>query len=390
MQNSHQGTRLHALDAVRAIAVLSGIALHSALSYAPGVDSQLWPFRDSQNSLAMSVTIFLVHIFKMPVFFLLAGFFAQVMSHREGSSQFLRNRAKRILGPLVIGWLACAIGIGGVALWFLIRMNDGQMPKMVPPEFARPEFSFLHLWFLYILLWLYAGAVLCQKIIRTIDQKNVVANRIDGIIGTNWPSPFKSLLLAAPIIVAFVLQPDWKWWFGIPTPGYTLIPPIAPLCIYGYFFALGWMLARQRELLNDLGSSWFLRLLIGLGAACGCLAMAGSEVSTAVADAQMKAIYATLYGITTVSLALAFIGLGVRFLPNASNLVRYLSDASYWMYVAHLPIVMALQTLLHPFELPWFIKFVAVNVASCAALLLTYRYYVRSSWIGQMLNGRKY
>jgi glucans biosynthesis protein C len=96
------------------------------------------------------------------------------------------------------------------------------------------------------------------------------------------------------------------------------------------------------------------------------------------------------YAIAMMSLSLALMGLGVRFLANASPVVRYLSDASYWMYIAHLPVVMAMQTLLMPLDLHWSIKLVTVNVATCAVLLLAYRYGVRSSWIGLMLNGRRY
>ena len=45
----------------------------------------------------MSVTIFLVHIFRMPMFFLLAGFFAHMLFQRQGTRQYLRNRAITIL-----------------------------------------------------------------------------------------------------------------------------------------------------------------------------------------------------------------------------------------------------------------------------------------------------
>lgn len=386
-----QGTRLHALDAVRAIALLSGIALHAALSYAPGVDSHLWPLRDSQNGLTMSVGIFLIHIFRMPVFFLLAGFFARMMFRSKGTRPFLRNRAGRILLPLVLGWLACFLGIAGVVLWYLVRMNGGRMPEAVPPELASSGFTFLHLWFLYILCWLYACVLLIRRAVLTLDPRGASVDLLDRIIRITWSSPFKSLLLAIPIILAFLLQPQWEWWFGIPTPGYTVIPPVWPFFMYGYLFGLGWMLDRQRPLLESLRATWLSRLSMGFGAACICLAMAGAEASiVAVDDAQTKLVYAVLYGVAMISLVLAFIGLGVRFLANASPVVRYFSDASYWMYIAHLPIVMAMQTLMMPFDLHWSVKFMAVNAVTCTVLLLAYRYCVRSSWIGLMLNGRKY
>lgn len=388
--DNHQSARLHALDAIRAIALLSGIVLHSALSYAPGIDPQLWPFKDGQQGIAMSLTIFLIHIFRMPVFFLLAGFFAHTLFHRYGTQEFLRNRAMRILLPLALGWVVCIVCIAGVVLWYLTKLNGGQTPKSIPPSLANVGLNFLHLWFLYTLCWLYVGVVLFRRAVYAIDQENLLTRLADRVVRYT-ASPFKSLLLAAPISMALSLQPAWVYWFGIPTPGYTLIPPAVPLLIYGYVFGLGWVLNRQRDLLERLGSSWLMRLLIGLGAALLCLMIAEPQVSVAtVNDMQTKLIYAVLYAIAIVSLMFGFIGLGISFFSKPSPIVRYLSDSSYWVYIAHLPVVMALQAWLMFYDIRWAIKFVIVAVATCVVLLVMYRYWVRSSWVGLLLNGKRY
>lgn len=339
----------------------------------------------------MSVAVFLLHIFRMPLFFLLAGFFAHLLFYRLGTRQFLRNRAARIALPLLLGWIACFVSIAGVMLWFLAKKNGGQMPAAVPPDLAKAGLNFLHLWFLYLLCWLYAIGLLFHSALRAIDSKNTVVTAFDRATRFTVSGAFKSLLLALPISIAFILQPAWVGWFGIDTPAYTLIPPIVPLFIYGYIFGLGWLLSRQRELLEQLAKSWQLRLAVGFAAALVCLAMAGSSLSLAPIEAgQTKLIYAAMYGVAIVSLMLGFIGLGLRFLAHASPVFRYLSDASYWMFIAHLPVVMALQTALIGVNLHWSVKFVIVTGTTSFVLLLTYRYWVRSTWIGQMLNGKKY
>ena len=176
-----------------------------------------------------------------------------------------------------------------------------------------------------------------------------------------------------------------------PHTGYTLVPPAVPLLIYGYVFGLGWVLNRQRDLLERLGSSWLMRVLIGLGAALLCLMIAEPQVSVAtVNDMQTKLIYAVLYAIAIVSLMFGFIGLGISFFSKPSPIVRYLSDSSYWVYIAHLPVVMALQAWLMFYDIRWAIKFVIVAVATCVVLLVMYRYWVRSSWVGLLLNGKRY
>ncbi len=270
-------------------------------------------------------------------------------------------------------------------------MNGGQIPPSVPPEFANAGFTLLHLWFLYILCWLYAGVLLLRWAVYTVDRDRVSAKWVDRGIRWTWASPLKSLLLAVPIVAALVLQPAWASWFGIPTPGYTLIPPVLPLFIYGYLFGLGWTLGRQPSLLQKLGSHWLMRLLTRLVAALACLVMAGPEANVAtIDDALLKLTYAVIYGVAMISLVLALLGLGVRFLAHASPVVRYVSDASYWMYIAHLPLVMAMQVLLMPFEVHWALKFTTVVVVTCTALLVTYGWCVRSSWIGLMLNGKRH
>lgn len=388
--NSHQSTRVHALDAIRAFALLLGVAFHGALSYITGVDVWQWPLKDGQQGVAMSLTVFLIHIFRMSLFFLLAGYFAHTLYHRHGTLPFLKNRAMRIMLPLVIGWVVCFSSIAGVVLWHLIRLNGGQIPLHISPDLIQSGLNFLHLWFLYILCWLYIGVVLVRQAVYAIDQEKLLLQMADRVVRC-ITSPFKSLLLAIPIGIALMLQSNWAAWFGIPTPGYTLIPPAVPLFIYGYLFGLGWVLSRQPALLIHLGVSWLVRILIGLSAAVICLMIAGLEASAAIIDdLPTNLAYAVFYSIAMVSLILGFIGLGIRFLANASPIIRYLSDSSYWVYIAHLPVVMALQNWLIPFELHWAIKFVIVTVGTCVMLLVMYTYWVRSSWIGLLLNGKRY
>ena len=68
-------TRLTALDAIRAAALLLGIVLNASLSFVPGIGTELWQ---------MSVTMFVIHIFRMSVFFFLAGPLARALLERRG------------------------------------------------------------------------------------------------------------------------------------------------------------------------------------------------------------------------------------------------------------------------------------------------------------------
>ena len=47
--STHSQTRLHALDAVRAFALLSGLVLHAAMSFMPGLAAVGFPADSSQS-----------------------------------------------------------------------------------------------------------------------------------------------------------------------------------------------------------------------------------------------------------------------------------------------------------------------------------------------------
>jgi peptidoglycan/LPS O-acetylase OafA/YrhL len=82
-------------------------------------------------------------------------------------------------------------------------------------------------------------------------------------------------------------------------------------------------------------------------------------------------------------------GLFRRFMSDGRPKVRYLSDSSYWLYLAHLPVMVAVQILISSWEIPLVFKIVIVIGGVTAVLLLVYEYAVRYTWIGALLNGRK-
>ena len=69
--------------------------------------------------------------------------------------------------------------------------------------------------------------------------------------------------------------------------------------------------------------------------------------------------------------------------------VRYLSDASYWLYLWHLPLIVVVFELLVSWQLGSHFKFVLINVSVTAILLVVYQFGVRYTPIGTILNGKR-
>ena len=67
--------------------------------------------------------------------------------------------------------------------------------------------------------------------------------------------------------------------------------------------------------------------------------------------------------------------------------MRYLSDASYWLYLTHLPLVIAAQMLLVTWPVSIHLKFLLISITIVAGLLVVYQVGVRYTVIGTVMNG---
>ena len=375
--------RLHGLDAVRGLALVAGVVLHAAMAFLPG--PQLWMVVDASRSTTLSVGFFVIHMARMTVFFVLAGFFARLVFHRAGWQGFIRNRALRIAVPLVLAWPLVWFGILAV----VGAASPGDSGGI--PSISAATFPLTHLWFLYVLLWLYAGVIVTRALVIAVDRSGRVRRAIDAATRAVM-QPWAPLLLAIPVTWALYQHPYWFVWFGVPTPDTGLLPNRAALITYGAAVAIGWLVHRQANVLLPR-TRRYAGVFLALAVAAAVYCLATTSLTPLLAPAPFgagKLQFAAVYAVGLWSWAFALIGLGLRFFDTASSMRRYLADASYWIYIAHLPLVAALQLLMRDWPLPWPVKFAALLVATFVPLLLSYHYLVRPTAIGALLNGRRY
>lgn len=383
--------RLHALDAVRGSALLLGIAFHATLSFLPG-PHKIWPVEDNHRSAALAVVFFSLHVFRMTTFFMIAGFFAHLTFHKRGARPFIKDRVKRIGLPLVVGWPFLFASIAGVSVWAAMIANGGTLPNgaLHPPPGPPLSFPLTHLWFLYFLLIFYAATLGGRWLVAKLDAQGRVAALADKAAAAVMANPLGPIALAAPLAVAFALNRPWLMWFGIPTPDMSLLPNLPALVGFGFAFLFGWVLHRQAGLIRQLEGRWafnlgFAALLIG-----GCLSWLGvTPVVTPAAQTWQTLAYGGAYALATWCGALGFIGMALRYLSKESPARRYVADASYWLYLVHMPIIMALQLAVSRLDWPAEAKFAAILAVALPLMFASYELMVRHSFIGAVLNGRR-
>ncbi|MFO1458139.1 MAG: acyltransferase family protein [Verrucomicrobiota bacterium] len=384
--------RLDALDATRAFALLLGVVFHASLSFVPVFMG--WAVQDVSTSPWVTGFTTVSHSFRMELFFLLAGFFARNAVQRRGGREFLRTRLIRVGIPFLIGWfllrplLVSGWIVGSMSLRGTVDV-PGALWGGVLSLSTLPTglYTGTHLWFLYYLAlitgltlgvrWLMSGtAADLDAWMRQADAAMAWIARTPGSI--LWP--------AIPTAVLLGFMQGWS----VDTPDRSLRPHLPVLLLYGGCFGLGWMLGRQRDLLPRFAKVTPMRILLTCLGIAAVLWLGDLERDPAHPRYQAAHVgYAMAYALTLWSLVFLTLGIFGKWCSRPNAAFRYVADSSYWMYLIHLPVVLWLQVAVAEWTLHWSLKLTFVSVVTVGMALLTYDLGVRSTRIGQILNGRR-
>jgi len=389
----HSTDRLHGLDAVRAFALLLGIALHAAQPYIAGLP---WIVIETPSDTLAGVW-YTIHMFRMPLFFLIAGFFGRMLLERRGPAAFVKNRSRRILVPLVAG-LPIVMLVTGLAMALGVLAAGGDLASIKPPQ-APPgtvrggvlgSINLIHLWFLYYLALFYAGVLIVRAVCSTaLGANGRLHAAVDATIRFLMRGAWGPVTLALPIAAYYAQLDNWSTWGGWPAP-FSLVPDVGALIAYGSFFGFGWLLHRQLPLLKALEQRWPLYCVFAVAMWAVCRTIGGSTPHWGpYLEGGALVAYTMSYVVGAWCWSFALIGLALRFLSGESPVRRYLADSSYWLYLMHIPALFFFEQVLHPLAWHWSIKYPLSVAAATGVLLLSYHYLVRFTFIGALLNGWK-
>lgn len=369
------GDRLHAMDNLRALAMLAGVVFHAALAYSP-LMHPLWPAADRGNSSVVDAVAWFVHLFRMPLFFAIAGYFSARLVTRRSMAALFRHRCRRILLPLLVlappllagmTWLtqhaAETVSNPSPALAWIRAFIDqhGAMPAM--PGWA-------HLWFLFylmlftLLVWVASALGLGR-----------IGTRLFGMPALSW-------VVVGPVLTAPALMMVGAPW---PAPEFFL-PALWALVFFGLYFAFGYQLCRHDGLLDRLRplSSF---LLAGALAAYAWLFRWTDGFETEHASAWPHGVRALLEACAGSWMTLWCLMASKRWLDSRSTALRWLADSAYWVYLIHLPVLLAVQYRLLDVPWHWTLEFAASLAATFLLSFASYQLLVRHTVIGRWLNG---
>jgi hypothetical protein len=243
---------------------------------------------------------------------------------------------------------------------------------------------FAHLWFLWFLWWLVLG----------LAAVSALGERLPRFRLPPWlvlsPARYLWLIPLTMIPQSFMRLGESAAFFG-PDPSTGLLPIPHVLAYYAIFFGFGALYFGFDDQSGRVDNRWSLALPVALLLVfpLGTALAAGwtGPLGLALAPLPRRTLSLFLQATYPWLMTFGLMDLFRRACPAENPKIRYLSDSAYWLYLAHVPLVIAAQLVVRDWPLPALAKFLLILVVVTSFLLWTYQVFVRYTWLGRFLNG---
>lgn len=273
-------------------------------------------------------------LFRMEGFFLISGFMSAMLVEKYGG----RRTVLRRLWSVGLPFTVVLVLLNPITLWLVYNVHNPDVSlaeyarRDVDPDAAGPQVWHLHLWFLVSLL-LYA---LCTPAATATLGRMVTTAPVRWLAGSRLRAMGGILLfvlatsVAGRVFFRIAVEPlteGTPFWFVLKAT-FDYLP----------FFGVGVLLRLSRELLGHFARPAPL-LLAASGAALlaaerGALPVLGTPGGQFVVD-----------DVFAIAVVASLFAVAAWLVPTDRKVVRYLSDASYTIYLLHYFCIYGLATL---------------------------------------------
>lgn len=293
--------------------MMLGIVLHSSQVFNP---EKTWSIYSANTNPAFTYLVELIHLFRMPAFFIISGYFCLLTINRYGPRKFLNIRLKRIIIPLI----TTAIILNSLQTFILYKTGWFNFDLK---EYLYTSIWIGHLWFLVDLIIYFILALILASYFRSFFI------RINDLINKYLTQlPFVFIVFLLPLL-----------WLSIKTAGKLGIPiywnflnifNLHELLLYVPYFIFGiWLRANPEQLIRF--STISLRISTPIVIA-SIFIYHNTENSSNTINIILFEYFHTLS--IWFSASICF-NLFMRFFNTHSKLLAFISDASYTVYLFH-------------------------------------------------------
>lgn len=316
--------RIYFLDAMRGILMMLGVILHSAQVFNPNKD---WSIYSNNSTIIATYLVDAIHVFRMPAFFIVSGYFCLLTIKRYGPKKFYNIRIKRILIPL----LFTALTLNTVQIIVLTKTGWNNLEIV---DYLVTGGWVSHLWFLINLVVYFTIAFISALLFSNIINKlNLQINKVTRNL------PFPIILLILPISL-LAIKIFGKFGLPIYEEIFGFIN-IYDLLYFSPYFLFGlWLRANLTELERFSSINILISISIFILSLYIYIEFKNSTSATNLV------IYEYFHSLAVWYLTAICFYLFKNYANTHSKLFMFLSDASYTVYLFHHILVIGIGLLL--------------------------------------------
>jgi len=356
-------TRRYDIDALRVLATILLIIFHTAMLFAFGT-----PFfiQNAELSVEMLIFVFVVNTFHMPLLFLLAGMSTFYSLNFRTGSQYLKERVKRLVIPLIFGIFIVIPPIvyyERLAWWSKTRYTtktfNGTFFEFYPLYFQIGTIQWYTLWFLAYLA-LFSLVALPQFLKFKKDEGK---QRISSI-AEKYGKGKKIFLFVLPLIIINV---SLRWIF--PGIGKEIINDLANVLSYFIIFIYGFLIVGDIRLENSVDRNKKLALVLAVVTSPFVIIFLGPGYDP-FGNPVGYAIYWTIFSFNGWCWLIAIYGYGRKLLNKQNSIINYLSKIVLPMYIIHMTVIVVIAFYVLQWEAYWGVKFLVIFTSSLFIIIL--------------------
>lgn len=314
--------REYFLDSIRAWLMLLGVPFHVSLIYS----TQSWSVNSSSPSEWLTLLNDFIHAFRMQVFFVISGYFSYMLFLRYNPWHWLKVRTERVGIPML-----AAIPLITLPQFFMLKQWTSKIGDWSSMTFYQQYNALVwdlisHLWFLLVLMLLTVASFWLFAILR--DSKREKSDYSDLgwgrltlwilLCSLSWCIFRRTLFIFAPQILGDAL-------FNM---------AVMQTLLYLPFFVLGAMAWKYPAI-----KALFVRPVpwTFVGPALAFAAYVANQTWSHGEGwlYEIDAVTSMLMGLWMINVVFAF---GHRLLNSHSPRVKYLVNASLFIYLVHHPL----------------------------------------------------
>lgn len=395
--------RRYELDWLRAFVVLGLIPIHAAVIFSTTADTYI---KNGETSWVMAVLGVFAGTWGMPLLFAVAGASAYFALRRRSGSQYLGERALRLLVPFIFATLT----IIPVQVYALVVSDPGLMHAynlpIRDPNFASSWLAFYpeylhgygyflthfsttlaivfwgHLWFIPRLL-IYAVATL--PLFLWLDRER--GQRLLAWLGGLMRYPGMIYIFIVPLVVVEMVARTAN--VNKLTATWPLYDDWVQFSFYLLYFVYGYLLFAIPTMTVAVKRYGWLSLALGVGGFALALALPGTLTSSPFSYSLGYIVGAPVRGFVSWFWIVAILAFALSKLAFTNGLLRYLNEAAFPIYVLHMPVVTIVGMYAIQFDVPMYIKFVVIIVVALGLTLAVFETLVRRWTLMRLLFGLK-